>query len=255
VIEADGWSDVADGWERYWGGVADPVRRRLVDVAGIGVGTRVLDVGCGSGEFLAALRAHGASAAGVDPARDMVAASRRVAPEADVREGSWERIPWGGATFDVVVAVNALQFADDTIDALHEAARVVRPGGIVAVANWAERALNELDALETALAVEAGEAPPPDGDLRVPGGLEAVLEESGLAVVDAGLVTVPWAAADAEALVSGILLGASEEDVAELGPVLRRAALPYRRSDGSYVLMNAFRYALGRVPSIPATAS
>ena len=176
-------------------------------------------------------------AAGVDPAPDLVDAARRGG--ADVRVGGAENLQWEDATFDLVTAFNSLQFAEDTDDALAEMVRVARPGGRVAVANWAEAALSDLDAIERAL--NDGSSPP-DGDLRVAGGLRDLLEDGGLVDVVEGLVPIPWEVPDDESLVDGILLG---EDADLAGTVLT-AARPYRTEAGGYRLVNHFRYAVGR---------
>jgi SAM-dependent methyltransferase len=243
------WSELAEEWAAHWGGVAAPVHQRLIEEAGVGPGTRVLDVGCGSGEFLAALSAVGAVVAGADPAPAMLELARVRAPRADLRPAGFEELPWDANSHDVVTAVNALQFATDTVDALAEAVRVTRPGGLIAIANWAEGALSDLDAIEAALAAEAGEAPGPDGDLRVPGGLEDVLAEAGLSVRRAGVVDVPWEVPDAVALVRGVLLGEDAAAQAAGTATVLNAARDFRSPDGGYLLLNRFRFAVAMVPA------
>jgi SAM-dependent methyltransferase len=247
MSDADSWSDIADEWSRSWGSFPRPVHLRLLEACRVEAGMRVLDVGCGSGELLAALRERGARAAGLDPADGMVDVARRRAPDAEVRQGSWQSVPWPDATFDVVMAVNALQYADDTAAAVAEALRVVRPGGTVAIANWGDRALNDLDAIENALAAASGDETPPDGDLRLPGGLEAVLDEAGTELVEAGVVDVPWSPADDDALLRGVLLDESPHP--DDARVVLEAAAPFRRLEGGYRLTNVFRYAVGRAPA------
>lgn len=241
------WSEVAGVWSGLWGAVSEPARAAIIAAARIGPGTRVLDVGCGGGEFVAQLTALGADASGIDPAAEMVRLARERNPGADIREGVAESLPWGGGAFDAVTAVNALQFAEDTFDALGEFARVAVPGGCIAIANWAERAQNQLDELE--LAVAGGEEHMiPDGELRLPGGLEALLTEAGFEVIDAGLVDAPWSLPDRVALVRGVLMGADDATIDELAPELLTAAEPFRTADGGYLLRNAFRYAVARTP-------
>lgn len=248
-LDENGWSGVAAGWAELWGGFSDPARHAVVAAAGIGPGSRVLDVGCGSGEFLALVGQVGAAAAGCDPAPDMIALARSRAPGADVRPGSAERIPWPDDAFDVVTAFNALHFADDPFGALTEAARVAVAGGLVAVANWAEDDGNDLAAVEAAVAAAAGEELLPDGDLRRAGGLERLLGEGGLRVVAAGLVEVPWEVPDDDALVRGVLLGEDAAGLAAGAPTVLGAARPFRTAGGGYRLVNAFRYAVGRTPA------
>jgi SAM-dependent methyltransferase len=238
--DATAWSEVASGWARLWGGFAAPAQRALMDAAGIGAGIRVLDVGCGSGEFLALLRNSGADGTGADPAPAMVRLARSTG--ADVVLAGAESLPFDDRAFDVVTAVNALQFAEDTTAALHEFARVLVPGGRIAVSNWAEGAHNDVDAIELAVASAVDEEPHPDGPLRPAGGLEDAMRAAGLEVMSAGMVEVPWRAADADTLVRGILLGEDEATMEELRPVVVEAAQPFRLASGGYLLRNAFRW-------------
>jgi len=234
----DGWSDVAAEWSRLWGSAPEPVWRDIVAAAGIHSGVKILDVGCGGGEFLVFAQALGAEASGVDPAPGMRALA--VERGLDVRDAGAEELPWGDATFDVVTAFNALQFADDTFDALDEMARVLKPGGRIVIANWAERALSDLDAIELAL---SGDEPEPDGELRVAGGLEALLEEAGLTLVTSGVTRAPWAAASDDELVRAVLLGEDASVTTELAPLVLAAAAHLKRGDG-YELTNAYRWAV-----------
>ena len=243
----DRWSGIADAWSTLWGDFSEPARSALIGAAGIGAGSRVLDVGCGSGEFVAQLAALGADAAGIDPAPLMVEAARRMTPAADVRAGEAERLPWPDASFDVVTAVNALQFADDTMAALAEFARVLVPGGRVAIANWAEGARNDLDVLERAVAAADDDEPLPDGELRFEGGLEALLTDAGFALVASGITATPWSASSDDELVHGVLLGEDDASMQRLAPVVLAAAVPFRLPSGGYRLENHFRWAVARV--------
>ncbi len=246
--EADGWSAVAEGWAELWGRFAEPAWAVVLDAAALSPGARVLDVGCGSGDLLAHLDQRGLATAGIDPAAGMVALARDRVPAADIRSGGAEDLPWPDEIFDLVTAVNALQFADDTDDALAQLVRVATPGGAVAVVNWAGSDLNDLDTIEAALAEASGEDPRPDGDLRAAGALDRLLAAGGLEVVSSGLVEVPWDAPDDDTLLRGVLLGEDPETLAELAPTVIAAANGFRTPAGGYHLLNHFRYAVGRKP-------
>lgn len=242
------WSAVAPVWAELWGDVAGPARQAITKRTGIRTGSRVLDVGCGSGEFLELLDRTGATTAGIDPAPAMIELARAHVPAADLRLGDAECLPWPDGSFDVVTAVNALQFADDPRAALAEMARVTAPGGLVAVANWAEGQRNDLHRVEVAVAASYEEEPPPDGELRLPGGLEALLTAGGLAMVTSGLVDVPWQVEGDDQLVRGILMGEDSDGLASGASTVIDAARPFRTASGAYRLINAFRFAIGRTP-------
>jgi arsenite methyltransferase len=106
-------------------------------------GERVLDVGCGAGlDVLAAARAVGADglAAGVDLSPEMLAVARdaaRAAGLANVRfeVASAEALPFDDASFDQIVSNGALNLVIDKRRAFAELARVLRPGGVLAIAD------------------------------------------------------------------------------------------------------------------------
>jgi SAM-dependent methyltransferase len=155
-----------------------------------------------------------------------------------------ECLPFEADSFDVVTAVNAFQFVDDPINALAEFTRVLVPGGLIAIANWADAAKNDIDTIERALSDDDDES---ESKLRLPGGQQELLETFGLEVVATGLVEAPWHAADDDILVRGVLLGEDAEGQQRLADTVRAAAAPYRAATGGYVLRNAFRFAIGRV--------
>ena len=246
VRDEDGWSPVAAEWAARWGAFADPARAVLLEVTATGPGTRLLDVGCGSGELLRAADDLGAAVAGCDPSPAMLALATAAAPRADLRLAGAEELPWPSGAFDVVTAVNALHLADDESAALAELRRVLAPGGAIALAGWAEASANELDVVERAVAAADGEPLPPDPATRAPGGFEAALRAAGCTGITSGVVEAPWTAEDADALVAGVLLGDDLGVLAELGPVVVDAAQRFRTPDGRYVLHNRLRWAVGR---------
>ena len=232
------WSTRAEAWAHHWARLADPARAALLDAAAVGPGTRLLDVGCGSGELCALAAERGAAVAGIDAAEGMIAVARRRVPAGDLRVGAFETLPWPDASFDVVTAVNALQFADDFMVALLEAARVARPGGFVGVCNWGRRADRDLfDVYDL-----AGQPAPPSpiGD---PGVLEERARAAGLDPVHAADVDVPWEAPDLATLVEALVAGAGFEAAPA---AIEQAAAPFRHADGSYRFENKFRYVIAR---------
>jgi SAM-dependent methyltransferase len=242
--EGPEWSARAEGWAEQWGRFAEPARQALADVTGIGPGTRVLDVGCGSGEMCALAAARGAEAAGLDAAEGMIEIARRRVPQADLRVGPMEELPWENDLFDVVTAINALQFAADFVDALAEAARVARPGGAVTVSNWGPMEDRELFVVMRALRDGPSAA---SSDISEPGGLERLARRAGLEPRESGDIGVPYEAPDQETLVQaffndalfGVLQRLGEDEVRRL---IVEAAAPFRRRDGSYRFENRFRY-------------
>jgi SAM-dependent methyltransferase len=239
ATEGPDWSSRAAAWVEHWARLAEPARRAVAEATGIGPGTRVLDVGCGSGELCALAAERGAVVAGIDAAEGMVAIARRRLPGADLRVGPMETLPWDDGAFDVVTAFNAFQFAASFEGAAAEAARVTRPGGLVAVCNWGALADRDLATVYAALGAAAGEPRP----------LE---DRVGLDVVAAADVDVPYEVPDLATLQRALVDGAGFEATPE---AIEDAAAPFCRPDGSYRFENRFRYVIARAPSGSASSS
>ncbi len=95
-------------------------------------GSRLLDVGCGSGRFMDQMRSLGWTTAGVEV--DAVAASHaRHAFGLDVREGTLHDAGFADASFDVVTLSHVIEHVADPVGLLRECLRVLRPGGHMVV--------------------------------------------------------------------------------------------------------------------------
>lgn len=111
----------------------------LVEYAEVSPGERVLDVATGTGNTAFAIAERGAEVTAVDVSTGMLAQARKRAEEEgrDVQfvEGSAEDLPFGEASFDVVVARHAPHHFRDVAKFLSEVHRVLRPGGRFAMAD------------------------------------------------------------------------------------------------------------------------
>jgi SAM-dependent methyltransferase len=97
----------------------------------------VLDIGCGDGLYAAALARSGARVVGLDRSRPVLRAASIRAGEAGARvqtvSGEATSLPFTDEAFDVVVAVTVLCFVKSPERLFEEAARLLRPGGILVV--------------------------------------------------------------------------------------------------------------------------
>lgn len=130
-----------------------PVHERLLDAVALRLGVdsrflRGLDIGCGAGLSTAALARLAERAVGLEPVAAMLAHSRAVAPRAVFVIGEGERLPFGPATFDVVTAAGAINYADRELW-IPEVARVLTAAGVLIIYDFSVgRRLRDRPALE-----------------------------------------------------------------------------------------------------------
>lgn len=92
-------------------------------------GGSVLEVGCGTGHWLASIAELAAIVVGLDRSREMLHRARTTAHRALLAQATAEAIPFADARFDRVLCVNALHHFPDPATFLVECRRVLRPGG------------------------------------------------------------------------------------------------------------------------------
>ncbi len=120
------------GLDRRW-------RRAAVAFVRPSPGDVVLDLGTGTGDLVAMVEHRGAQAVGVDLSHQMLlAASTKLAPGAALVEGSAFALPFADAVFTGAVSGFVLRNLDDLAGAFGELARVVRPGGRIALVDITE---------------------------------------------------------------------------------------------------------------------
>ena len=198
------WADLAEAHNQ-------PLFEAVLDAAGVGQGTRVLDVGCGSGLTLVLAAQRGATPAGLDISPGLLGLARERLPGADLREGDMESLPFDAAAFDAVVGINAFQFAGDPRRALREAARVASGDGRVVASLFAapERSQGTVvhEAMSALIPPERAADHAPYA-LSAPGNLEAALADAGLRIVNNGEVVCCWRYSSMDDAAGGLLCSA-----------------------------------------------
>ncbi len=128
----------ADSYDRFMGRFSKPLAPHFARFAGVDVGERVLDVGCGPGALTTVLvdMLGPDRVAAIDPSQPFVTALQDRHPEVDVRLASAAEIPHPEETFDRALAQLVVHFMPDPVAGIREMARVTRLGGTVAACVW-----------------------------------------------------------------------------------------------------------------------
>jgi demethylmenaquinone methyltransferase / 2-methoxy-6-polyprenyl-1,4-benzoquinol methylase len=113
-------------------------RRTMVEAVRAEPGQRVLDVATGTGLVARALvRRYGCRVVGLDQSEQMLGRARALCgPEVELVRGEAERLPFADAEFDALTFTYLLRYVDDPPATMRELARVVRPGGRIAMLDF-----------------------------------------------------------------------------------------------------------------------
>ena len=117
---------ISAGMDQRW-------RRRSLDKIGVRKGDAVVDLACGTGDFCELVEQRGASVIGVDFALQMLKQGQNRGLEHEAVQGDGEWLPFRTASVDVVTCGFALRNFVSLKGVLAEVARIVRPGGRIAL--------------------------------------------------------------------------------------------------------------------------
>jgi ubiquinone/menaquinone biosynthesis C-methylase UbiE len=150
LAEESGWQlngTAPEAYERYivpaW---MSEWAQALVEIAEVGTGQQVLDVACGTGVVARkAVRLVGQSGrvVGLDVNEGMIRAAEYFAKLQGIDTIEWLQgnaasMPFGDAEYDVILCQQGVQFCPDPLATLREMARVMIPGGRLAISTWRE---------------------------------------------------------------------------------------------------------------------
>ena len=241
AFEAAGWEQQAGGYHRFFGPLTTRVIEPLLDAAEVGAKARVLDLATGPGYVAAAAEARGATVVGVDVAGEMVALARRLHPRLEFVHASAERLPFADRSFDAAVGNFLILHLGRPEQAAAEIARVLAPGGAVALSTWDVPERTRLLGVFLDAAHDAGAAPlasvpagPPFFRFADEREFTRLLEGAGLSHVEVETVSFTHRMSSADELWNGFRDGTvrmrAVSSASRRGR--SRASVPVRRAHG-----------------------
>ncbi len=267
------WSNVAPGWRQQWGVFeqgARPLSERMMELAHVAPGQRVLDVATGIGEpAMTAARLVGSSGkvVAVDQASQMLVMARERMLEAGIRtvefiEGDAETIPLPLDSFDAVVSRWGIMFFHDPVSALARFRSSLVGGGWLTAAIWGPPERVPLISLPFSVLSRSMRQPPslPSGSnpfaLSVPTTLEQVLRDAGFVHVQSEPFPVTFVFGSMDDFrahlqeisppIRMVMATTSLEDQAVFWRQLADAAIPFTDATGRIRLTNECLIATGR---------
>lgn len=133
------WSSGGRAYDKVSHGISGGIRHCVMRL-NPKEGERIVDIATGTGLTARHVAGLGAVVTGVDIAEGLLKAARQLSKEEglsiDWQLGDAEKLPFGDASFDGAISTFGIMFATNQDAAISELARVVRPGGRVAVAAW-----------------------------------------------------------------------------------------------------------------------
>ncbi len=210
------WNSVADGWRRWWQVLengAQKVSDRLIDLAGVKEGHKVLDIATGTGEpAVSAARRVGetGSVLAIDQAAEMLEVARERAnllglKNVEFKEMDCEKIDRPQELFDAALCRWGLMFLPDLAGTLSKLHTMLAPQGRLATSVWSVPQKVPMISLAMSEAMKFLEAPPPPKGTPNPFGLadtdvlKKAFTEAGFTDVHAEPITVTFEFPSAEA--------------------------------------------------------
>ncbi|MDB5275451.1 MAG: hypothetical protein JWR61_406 [Ferruginibacter sp.] len=216
----------------------------------LSAGTRLLDIGCGTGYFCKLASDKEATVTGLDATAEFIEEAKKRVPAAQFAIGEMEELSYEDKTFDVVCGFNSFQYAANTKNALIEAKRVLTDDGKLAAMIWGNK--EECEAATYLRAVGSLLPPPPPGApgpfaLTENGLLEKILEEVGFGKIATFDVPSVWEYPDTDIALKGLMsAGPVARAIENSGfekvyETISKAIHPYIQPNGHVVYNNKFR--------------
>ncbi|GHF55217.1 hypothetical protein GCM10010504_23980 [Streptomyces griseus] len=257
------WSGKAEAYAHTYARLCAHPAEGLLDAAEAGPGSRVLDVGCGSGTVSATAVTRGATVYAADAEPGMAEATRLAVPGiAAAHIARLPELPYAEDTFDAAVGNFVLNHVGRPREALTELRRITRPGGRVAITIWRSPGAPGQTLIGRAAQAACLTRPdwlpalaPEDDFPRTPEGLTALLGSAGLLDPECSEVTWEhrcdpdtwWAGAERGiGAVGQVLNSGGAEGLAAARQAYDGLSAEFRTPEGLLALPHAALLAAGR---------
>lgn len=146
-IQRYGWDKASGYYEQYWRRQLKPAQNKLIEMADLQPGQKVLDLACGTGlvTFPAAVAVEPTgTVTAIDLSEGMLDIARQEAKERGIRNVSFihmdaEKLNLPENAFDIALCSLGLMYVPDPNKAIQEIFRVLTPGGRAVLLVWGER--------------------------------------------------------------------------------------------------------------------
>jgi len=247
------WGTAPSDWALYLEITFIPLYKKVISQSNIGLQTKVLDIGCGSGLFLRMAGAKDAVATGIDVSPELLEIARQRNPTATLLNEDMEHLPFDDNSFDIVTGFNSFPYADDISAVMKEIKRVLKDDGKIAIGVWGSAAECEALKVLSSVASLLPEPPPSSpGPLALSGDgkIEKILNEAGFKILEKGTAECNWNFSSLDEALKGILsAGPSAEAIRYAGidkvkTQLIQTLKDFNIYDKIYVLDNVFHYTI-----------
>lgn len=249
-IQGDLWGRRPEDWASIQEPTAKEGYEYVLKNISITPGTKLLDIGCGSGLFSDLATKAGAEVTAIDASEKTIERAKKRNPSVHFMTGEMEELPFDDNTFDIVCGFNSFQYAADMKNALKEAGRVLKVNGTLVTRIWGNK--EDCEAASYLKAVGSMLPPPPPGAggpfaLSENNLLENILEEAGFTIIKKSDVVSVWDYPDEETALKGLLsAGPASKAIDHSGydkvyETVKQAMAPYVQPDGHVVYKNKWR--------------
>ena len=250
-VQGQLWSTAPADWSKLLEPTFIPMYQAVLELLSLNEEKMLLDVGCGSGLFLSMASITGAEVHGIDAAPGLLAISKERLPRTPLLLEDLEALPFIDGSFDVVTAFNSLQYAGNFLNALAEAARVVKKHGKLVIGIWGKEENCETASVHRAILSLLPEPPAGTPDtfaLIEDGVIENYCASVGLRVLIKQNAFCPWQFKGDDELTQAFLCTApgvkavQHNNLDLVKSTIIKSSQPFNMADDVYYMRNHLTY-------------